>query len=132
MPAEVAGRLVRLYGTRATEVEALATREPALARAVGDVPGLTAAEIVFAVRSEGAVTLADVVARRIMTGIDADLGRSSLDEVARIVGAELGWSNAGTDDQMVSYLRYVEKFRPTGPMPAQARAAHYQHAHTVS
>ena len=112
LPPDVAGRLVRLYGSRAVEVEALALREPALACPVGDVPGLTAAEIVLALRAEGAVTLTDVVARRIMTGVDGDLGRGSLDAVARVVAAEAGWSDAETAEQIASYLAYIEKFRP--------------------
>jgi glycerol-3-phosphate dehydrogenase len=112
LPPDVADRVLRLYGTRAVEVEALAIDEPGLTRRLDGVPGLIAAEIALAMRIEGAATLADVVARRIMTGIGGDLGQSTLDAVAGVAAAEAGWSDEHTAGEISSYLRYIEKFHP--------------------
>ena len=112
LPAPVATRLVELYGTRAIGVDALTAADPALAQPVAPGCPVLAAEIVHAIRSESAVTLADIVARRVMTGIDATMGRSSLDAVARVAAAELGWSDSETAEQAQAYLLYLEKFHP--------------------
>ena len=116
LPPAAATRLVELYGTRAAAIEALAVAEPALAAPVAAGCPVLAAEVAHAVRVEAAVTLADVVARRVMTGIDATMGRSSLDAVARVAAAELGWSAAETAQQTGDYLRYITKFHPAAPV----------------
>ncbi|MFF8833392.1 glycerol-3-phosphate dehydrogenase/oxidase [Streptomyces sp. NPDC015131] len=65
-------RLVRRYGTEATAVHALGLADPALARPV--VPGhpVTAAELVWAVRHEGALDEADLLDRRTRIGVVPD------------------------------------------------------------
>jgi glycerol-3-phosphate dehydrogenase len=115
LPPDVADRVLRLYGTRAVHVEALATAEPGLACRVDGVPGLVAAEIALALRAESALTLADVVARRVMTGIGKDLGMGSLDAVAQVVAAQAGWSDSRTADEVAGYLAYTEKLGPGPP-----------------
>jgi glycerol-3-phosphate dehydrogenase len=109
LPPEVVDRLLALYGTRAAQVQALAVDEPALARPVAGVPGLIEAEIAFAVRHEGAMTLSDVVARRILTGLDHDLGRSSLDAVAAVLGRLCDWSDEQVTAGKAAYLAYITK-----------------------
>ncbi|MEO3766620.1 glycerol-3-phosphate dehydrogenase/oxidase [Streptomyces sp. B8F3] len=72
--AELAGldaprRLVQRYGTEAPAVQALAAAEPALAAPV--VPGypVTGAELVWAVRHEGALDEGDLLDRRTRLGL---------------------------------------------------------------
>lgn len=112
LPSDVATRLVDLYGTRATGVQALAEAEPSLAKRVDGAAGVIAAEIAFAVRAESAVTLADIVARRIMTGLDATMGQDSLTAVGEVAAAEAGWSDSQLAAQTQAYLRYLAKFHP--------------------
>jgi len=66
---EVPARLVRRFGTEAPAVAALADGQPELLRPL--VPGVavTGVELLFAARSEGAVTLEDVLDRRTRTGL---------------------------------------------------------------
>ncbi|WP_328404504.1 glycerol-3-phosphate dehydrogenase/oxidase [Streptomyces sp. NBC_00390] len=73
-PATLAGidaprRLVRRYGTEAPAVHALGLADPSLARPV--VPGhpVTGAELVWAVRHEGALDESDVLDRRTRIGL---------------------------------------------------------------
>lgn len=110
---EVAERLLGIYGTRAAAVEALSEAEPHLAEPVDGLGGLLAAEVAFAVREESAVTLTDIVARRILTGLDADLGLSSLEAVARVAASEAGWSEAQATSEVEAYRSYIEKLTPS-------------------
>ncbi|MFB7028081.1 MULTISPECIES: glycerol-3-phosphate dehydrogenase/oxidase [unclassified Streptomyces] len=66
---DVPARLVRRYGTEATAVHALGLREPDLARPV--VPGhpVTRAELLWAVRHEGALDASDLLDRRTRIGL---------------------------------------------------------------
>ncbi|MFC8294142.1 glycerol-3-phosphate dehydrogenase/oxidase [Streptomyces sp. NPDC057242] len=69
---DVPARLVRRYGTEATAVHALGLREPDLARPV--VPGhpVTRAELLWAVRHEGALDASDLLDRRTRIGLVAE------------------------------------------------------------
>ncbi|MEU8763299.1 glycerol-3-phosphate dehydrogenase/oxidase [Streptomyces sp. NPDC048659] len=75
-------RLVRRYGTEAAGVHALGVADPALARPV--VPGhpVTGAELLWAVRHEGALDTGDLLDRRTRVGlVPAD--RALAEEAAR-------------------------------------------------
>jgi glycerol-3-phosphate dehydrogenase len=112
LPAPVAERLLRVYGTRAAGVAAIAAADPALAEVIDQETSAVAAEVVFAVRDEMAATLADVVARRSMLGLSADLGVGALDAVASVAEKYAGWSAERVSDDRAAYLRYITRFRP--------------------
>jgi len=59
-------RLTRMYGPRAAEIRALILQRPELARPLAEGGAATAAEAVYAVTAEGARTVDDVLARRLM------------------------------------------------------------------
>ncbi|GGK72101.1 glycerol-3-phosphate dehydrogenase [Sphaerisporangium melleum] len=63
----VPARLVERYGTEAAEVHALALGDPALARTLPT--GVTVAELVWAVRHEGALDAGDLLDRRTRVGL---------------------------------------------------------------
>jgi len=102
-------RTLALYGTRAQLIQVMAIDEPALARPIAGVEGLILAEIAFVVRNEQALTLTDVVARRIMTGLESDLGQSSLEAVADAVAGIAGWAPERTDREITAYRSYITK-----------------------
>jgi glycerol-3-phosphate dehydrogenase len=80
------GRLVRRYGTEALQVLAEAPGHEPLGRGIG----VTAAEVAFAVRHEGALDVEDVLHRRTRIGLvpaDAQMCRP---RVAELTAAELG------------------------------------------
>ena len=108
----------RIYGARAVQLEALVEQHPELSRVIDDSTGLTASEVVHAVAQEEAVTLADVVARRITDGLNADLGDSGLDAISREMAGLLGWSEKKRKAQIADYRNYTKRFRvkaPVGP-----------------
>ena len=65
VPERSADRLLTLYGRRAADVLAEAAGDPALLEVFDEGTGAIGAELLFAVRREFAVTLADVLARRV-------------------------------------------------------------------
>jgi glycerol-3-phosphate dehydrogenase len=83
--------LTRMYGTRLEAMLAEAGNRPDLLQPLG-VTGDIGAQVLFAIREEMALSLADVVTRR--TGI-GQLGRPAADVLARtadIMAGELNWN----------------------------------------
>jgi len=70
-----------------------------------------AAQLVHAVREEWAITLGDVLLRRITLGLGPCQGLHCLDEVARIVGEALGWSDTERRDQAAAYVQELAPMR---------------------
>jgi glycerol-3-phosphate dehydrogenase len=106
------------HGEDAAAVLDLALRDPELARPV--LPGhpYLWAEVVRAVRSEMALTLEDVLARRLHLFHEAaDGGLSVAAEVAARMAGEpgIGWTAAEAERQVASYAREVEATRGFAP-----------------
>jgi glycerol-3-phosphate dehydrogenase len=109
------------YGTEADEVRALVERDPALGEPL--VPGLPylRAEAVWAVRHEMARTLDDVLARRTRARLLArDASARAADDVAKLVGKELGWSDAERTRQVEEYRAAVKAERAAADLPETA------------
>ncbi|MEJ0025236.1 MAG: glycerol-3-phosphate dehydrogenase/oxidase [Rhizomicrobium sp.] len=83
--------LARMYGTRLPDMLAEANNRPELRGAIGRA-GDIGAQVLFAVREEMALTLSDVVMRRTCMGQIGAPPPEALEEAARIMAAELGWS----------------------------------------
>jgi glycerol-3-phosphate dehydrogenase len=97
-------RLVARHGTEAGEVVALG-RELDLLRPLG--PGIAhlEAEVVWAVRSESALSLDDLLARRTRLAQELpDRGAGLAPRVAELMGSELGWSATDRAAEIESYL----------------------------
>ncbi len=108
--AAVARRLVEAHGSRWREVAALTTAEPALARRiVKELPYLLA-EVVYAVEREMAITLGDVLVRRLHVAFDvADHGRSAARVATAVLAGRLGWDNARARTEIARYESEVER-----------------------
>ncbi len=104
-------RLLGIYGGRAAGIADLARESPQLAEFVDSGNTIPAAEVVFVVREEMPRTLADIVFRRMMIGLDADQGRPVYDRIARIAASEYGWSDDDTREQLAALRSYSDSFR---------------------
>ncbi|OLT39958.1 glycerol-3-phosphate dehydrogenase [Saccharomonospora sp. CUA-673] len=78
-------RLVAKYGTEAPRVAALGDVDPELARPVCEAGDVTAAEVVWAVRHEGALDVDDVLHRRTRLGLVTHDAKAAHDTVADLV-----------------------------------------------
>jgi len=105
----VARRLVEAHGSRWREVAALTAAEPALARRiVRELPYLLA-EVVYAVEREMAMTLSDILVRRLHLAFEvADHGRSAARVATAILAGRLGWDNARARSEIARYEAEIE------------------------
>ena len=101
-------RLSRFYGSRAAQVRALAGT-PELAAVVHEPSGLIAAELIFAVDQDLAVTLTDVLARRVLLAFEPGHGLESVDEAVRILGEHLGWDDARRAAEVEGYRTWLQR-----------------------
>lgn len=99
-----ARHLVDLYGSRAREIVALVEREPRLAFPLcPHGPPAIKAQVRHAVTAEGAVTVADVLLRRVPIGLASCQGLDCLETVAQEIGDELGWDPSRRRREIVAY-----------------------------
>ena len=100
----VAQRLVHAHGTRWCEVWRLAEEDRSLAaRVQGDRPYVLA-ELRYAVAHEMALTLGDLLIRRVPLAFESrDNGRAAARRVAPIVGSWLEWSEARIATAVADY-----------------------------
>lgn len=124
MSEQVQANLIRCYGDRALDVLDLAAAEGALEPlALGHAP--IAAEAVYCARSEMAVHLDDLLARRTrlsLTDPDAGVGPSA--RAADVLASTWGWSSAHLDEEVARHRERVQRERgvvlPTAPAVSPA------------
>jgi glycerol-3-phosphate dehydrogenase len=87
-----ARHLARLYGTEWVRLAEMIRTEPALSRTVSSRSDDVAVQVVFAVMSEGARTLSDIVDRRLVLGTLGHVDEETLESIARLAAPFLGWS----------------------------------------
>jgi glycerol-3-phosphate dehydrogenase len=111
---ERAGELVDRHGTRATEVVALG-QEQDLLRPLADDRTELEAEVAWAVERELALSLDDVLSRRLRLSMSRrDRGESIAPRVAAIMGERLGWD---TQRQATEVAQYLETARREYDVP---------------
>ncbi len=95
--------LLGLYGSRLFNLLQLIDSDPALAEPiVAHLPDIKA-QVVFAVRSEMAYTVADICRRRTMLAFQANYGLDALGAIAQILETYCGWSKATCDASVAHY-----------------------------
>jgi len=107
-----AARLVRVYGQRAVLIGELARRDAALAAPLTSRG--VAAEVIHAFESEKAITLADVLMRRSMLGLEADLGKAAWPVALQVCARHLGWDAARQDEERQRFLAETALLRVPG------------------
>jgi glycerol-3-phosphate dehydrogenase len=108
-PARIARRLADRYGREAPEVVALA-RDLNLAAPLGEGVDHLQSEVAWAVRHELALSIDDVLARRMRLAQELpDRGASIAPTVASILGDELGWDPAQQSAEVDAYLETARR-----------------------
>ena len=107
-PTAVIERLLAVYGTRCRALLALVADSPDLARVIGSGrSAVVAAEVVLAVRQEGAVHLTDILHRRTMVGLEPGFAREIERPVAELAAPLLGWSAEDVEQEVAANGSYV-------------------------
>ncbi len=109
-----AERLATLYGTRASRIVDRGVADPSLLEVFDEPTGAIEAELVFAVQEEFAVTLTDVLARRLVIAFDPDHGYGSLDRSVDRLGRLLGWDDARRSAEIAEYVEWVNRLAVPG------------------
>jgi glycerol-3-phosphate dehydrogenase len=105
LPPEVAARLVDRHGTEAQPIVGHGPAER-LGPAIDQLDG----EVRWAVREELALSLDDVLARRMrLATVLPDRGESIAPRVAALVGDELGWDAARQATEVAAYLENAHR-----------------------
>ncbi len=107
-------RLLDVYGGRALEIVA-GIDEGRLPAETLDASGrVLAAEVGFAFATERAVTLADLVHRRLMLGFDADQGRPLYPALAAEAARYNAWTPERRQAELDELTAYSDSFRVAG------------------
>ena len=102
--AAVASHLAARYGTEAASVVGIAAADRSLLEPFCEPLPYVGAELVFAARSELAVTLTDLLCRRTRAHlIDTRASFIGAERAARIVAGELGWDDARVAAEVAEY-----------------------------
>ena len=104
-------RLLGIYGSCARDIVALQKTEFADVYIDADRTVL-AAEVAFAVRNEFAVSLVDIMHRRMMIGLNSDQGLPMADKIASIAASVAGWDKVERNRQLQALHDYCSRFKP--------------------
>ncbi|MDN6399769.1 MAG: glycerol-3-phosphate dehydrogenase, partial [Brachybacterium sp.] len=102
-------RLLFRYGALLSDVLALIDEDRSLATPLEHAPRYLRAEVLYAVRAEGARHLADVLERRTRLDYETrDRGVAAADEIAALLAPELGWDAAAAQREVETYRAFIE------------------------
>ncbi len=100
---ETAEHLAKLYGQRAAKVMELLNENPAWAEQLHPNRPEILAQVVYAVRSEKAVHLEDVLLRRLEIGYSPERWGEASQKTAQCMAAQLGWPEPQIKDELSRY-----------------------------
>lgn len=102
-------RLVMNYGTECRALLDMCSIDGKLGRLPGDNPDILGAEVIHAVRSEMAQTLADVVFRRTDLGSAGTPDEATLQACADLAATEAGWDAKRKESEIAATLALAEQ-----------------------
>ena len=115
LPSDTIPHLVAAYGSRYRDVLDIAREHPQWRTRVAPDSPVIGAELVWAVRKEMAVTLADAAVRRTPLAAMGCPPADALSSAAAIVGDELNWSEERRRQEAAAVSRALAVPRPTVP-----------------
>jgi glycerol-3-phosphate dehydrogenase len=108
LPLATAQHLLHNYGTNAARILELTHEDEALKQPLlPDLPNL-AAEVIYAVREEAALTIADVLTRRTRIAM-LGAAMNCVENVAALMARELGWDEAQKAQQIAAFKAEYER-----------------------
>lgn len=94
---------LRIYGPYAGEVATIAASSPDLARPVCEHNPESLAQVAYAVEREQALTIADVLLRRLPAGWSACGALDGIDGIATVIASRLGWPASRIPYEIAAY-----------------------------
>jgi glycerol-3-phosphate dehydrogenase len=100
-----------VYGSDVKNIIELQNNEPALKEKIHPDHEFTMAEVVWAIRHEMAMTLDDILARRVrLLFLDARAAIASCEKVAQLLAKELGYDETWTQNQIAEFKTLANGF----------------------
>ncbi|WIK63834.1 glycerol-3-phosphate dehydrogenase/oxidase [Gleimia hominis] len=116
--------LLDRYGAEIDRVLDLLEENPDLAQPLKEAPQFLRAEVVAAVRFEGALHLEDVLVRRVRLDLEQrDRGVAAAPEVADLMRKELGWDEQTAKRELDSYRQRTADLAKAETLPTDEQAA---------
>jgi len=108
---DISKHLIRKYGSRAHKVARMTQENSAWAQRLVEKYPFIQAEVIYQVREEMAITVRDVLARRIRLEImDWEATQEALPIVASLMAQELGWTSEQKQQQIEDYQAQLQSF----------------------
>ena len=116
--------LLERYGTQIEDLGALIDAEPGLGTPLKHAPQFLRADVVFALRYEGALHLEDVLVRRVRLDLEQrDRGLAAAPEILEIMRSELDWDDAQVARELALYTERVRAIREAESASTDAEAS---------
>ncbi|MGI8824625.1 MAG: glycerol-3-phosphate dehydrogenase [Chloroflexota bacterium] len=116
LPEEASRQLLRVYGTRSTQVVENAHGDADLLTPFSDT-GAIGAEVPFSFEKELARTLRDSLQRCTMVGWGPSVGIGADEKAVEIAVRHLGWTQDRAREEVAAYRKYVERYKPRSLLP---------------
>ena len=111
-------RLVNVYGGLVSGIVDVYESDEAYREVFGEGrSAITAAEVVYAIRSEGALTLVDILHRRSMVGLEPAMGTDVERQVADLAASIAGWDAARVTSELAAHREYITRLQGGVPHP---------------
>ncbi|WP_237202469.1 glycerol-3-phosphate dehydrogenase/oxidase [Rothia endophytica] len=115
--------LLERYGAELTDIIAQIEEDPSLGAPLAAAPQFLRADVLQAVRAEGALHLEDVLIRRVRLDLEAkDRGLAAAEEIISIMAPELGWDEATQQRELATYRKRVEAIEAASTETSDERA----------
>ena len=116
--------LLERYGAQIEDLGALIDTDSSLGAPLAKAPQCRRADVVFAVRYEGALHLEDVLVRRVRLDLEQrDRGLAAADEILEILRSELGWDDQKVKEERDLYAARVQAIREAESTSTDAEAS---------
>ena len=113
---ELANHLTHNYGTRALQIAEIRKAQPSLGKQLHSRHVFIEAEVIFAVEQEYAMTVEDVIARRMrLAFVDSRAAAEATPIVANLMAKQLGWSKAYTNEQILKTIEFLQTMHSGDP-----------------
>ena len=115
--------LLERYGAQIEDLGALIDADPDLGKPLKHAPQFLRADVVFALRYEGALHLEDVLVRRVRLDLEQrDRGLAAAPEILEIMRSELNWDDAKVARELALYTERVKAIREAESTSTDAEA----------
>jgi len=114
VPEEVHRHLIILYGTEHLEILSIVKRDASLAKRISDQTNRfdIMAQVVYAIERESALTLEDILNRRLVLGTYGYPGEKAVERVADLAQKMLGWDSHRKKEEIESLKKSYPAMRP--------------------